>query len=93
MNGNCGECDRRYHCEVDPAECDNLSGPVTMTNADKIRAMTDEDLADYLNRFCHAITCCIDCPLYSVGCPMLCGAANSWIEWLQQPAENDDAGG
>ena len=44
MYVNCGECGRRYYCQIDPAECDNLSRPV-LTNADKIRSMSDEDLA------------------------------------------------
>lgn len=48
MNGNCGECDRLYHCEIDPAKCDNLYEPV-LTNADKIRAMTDEELAEFIS--------------------------------------------
>lgn len=31
----------------------------TKTNADKIRSMTDEELADYLdNNFCHRYCCC-----------------------------------
>ena len=42
MYVNCGECGRRYYCQTDPAECDNLSGPV-LTNADKIRSMSDEE--------------------------------------------------
>ena len=42
MYVNCGECGRRYYCQTDPAECDNLSGPV-FTNADKIRSMSDEE--------------------------------------------------
>ena len=28
MYVNCGECGRRYYCQTDPAECDNLSRPV-----------------------------------------------------------------
>ena len=25
MNGNCGECERRWYCDIDPAECKSLS--------------------------------------------------------------------
>ena len=50
MNGNCGECDRRWYCVIDPEKCDNLSEPV-LTNADKIRAMSDEELANLLTDF------------------------------------------
>lgn len=87
----CGRCKKHDDCATGSGliwPC-GAYDPEVVTNFEKFRAMTDVDLADYLNRFCHAITDCIDCPLYSVGCPMLCGAANSWIEWLQQPAEEE----
>lgn len=47
MYVNCGECGRRYYCQIDPAECDNLSRTV-FTNADKIRSMSDEELAEFI---------------------------------------------
>ena len=45
-----------------------------MTNADRIRAMSDEELARWLE--------------YEGGgaCAEMCG----WMNWLQQPAEEDD---
>lgn len=48
MKGFCGECDRRYACDIDPDKCDEWPDPVPMTNADRIRAMNDEELADFL---------------------------------------------
>ena len=59
------------------------------TNADRIRAMSDENLAAVFKTFCTAIIDridCMDCPLYRFGCP---GNSNfnDWIKWLQQPAE------
>lgn len=82
MNGNCGECDRRWHCEIDPAECDNLTEPV-LTNADRIRAMSDEELVELLD--------------YDLGCPATgnCEKMNRdckacWLDWLQQPAETEE---
>ena len=45
MKGFCGECDRRYACDIDPDKCDEWPDPVPMTNADRIRAMSDEELA------------------------------------------------
>ena len=45
MKGNCGECERRWFCDIDPDKCDEWPDPVPMTNADYIRAMTDEELA------------------------------------------------
>ena len=46
---------------------------MTQTNADKIRAMSDEELARWLE--------------YEGGgaCAEMCG----WLNWLQQPAEED----
>lgn len=45
MKGNCGECERRWMCDIDPDKCDEWPDPLPMTNAQKIRAMTDEELA------------------------------------------------
>ena len=57
--------------------CPNCGGTgivkVPMTNADRIRAMSDEELAKWLE--------------YEGGgaCAEVCG----WLNWLQQPAEED----
>ena len=61
-----------------------------MTNADKIRSMSDEELADILREFCKGMADCIDCPFYGSGCP-ISSTFNDWVKWLQQPAEVDDA--
>ena len=58
------------------------------TNADKIRAMSDEDFAAVLRIFCIGMADCEDCPLYRFGCPKS-SAFNDWIKWLQQLAEVD----
>jgi len=51
-----------------------------LTNADRIRAMTDEELAKEFNRHFHCPPMqprrCPDMPCY--GC---------WLDWLKQPAE------
>ena len=58
-------------------ECIACKGTGTIlypeTNADRIRAMSDEELANWLD--------------YEGGgaCAEVCG----WLEWLQQPAEED----
>jgi hypothetical protein len=63
-----------------------------MTNADHIRAMSDEELA-YLVR---AIINAEDCPIYERDCDdcffkEVCWHSEKWygneVEWLQQPAE------
>jgi hypothetical protein len=48
MKGNCGECERRYFCEIDPEKCNEWPDPAPQTNADRIRAMSDEELAKFL---------------------------------------------
>ena len=46
-----------------------------MTNADRIRSMTDEELGKLLNEFGHCpLSRCRDC----------------WIDWLKEDAEEDD---
>lgn len=74
MKGNCGECGRRWYCETNPDDCDEWPDPVPMTNADRIRSMTDEEL----NELFHEI--------YDAGAED--AVAYEWtMEWLQQPAE------
>lgn len=62
----------RYKVE----ECNHTDCPYRtepMTNADRIRSMTDEELAHWLE--------------YEGGgaCAEMCG----WLNWLQQPAEEE----
>ena len=49
-----------------------------MTNAQKIRAMSDEELAEFL---------------FQVGYDNGWGMKEYALEWLQQPAEEDDKNG
>ena len=53
-------------------------GCESMNNADKIRTMTDEELAEFL---------------YQVGYDNGWGLKEFALEWLQQPAEEDDKNG
>ena len=82
MKGNCGECYRRWYCEINPDDCNEWPDHVPITNADRIRSMTDEELAKTLGDKCI-------CPPTS-GCAEVCGdCVACWLEWLQQPAEGD----
>ena len=93
MKGFCGECDRRYACDIDQDECDEWPDPVPMTNADRIRAMSDEDLAEFLTyinptncqecAFSHGWSCQPDRDDYSDF--EKCEEGRK--RWLQQPAE------
>lgn len=50
-----------------------------MTNADRIRAMTDEELADFMN--------CDGCPPKNEGCNEGQNCSLCWLNWLKQPCE------
>lgn len=68
---------------------------IPCTNADRIRAMSDEELAVFLDD----LTClCVDCndhdgvnencPIYKQGCGRYC-EPKDLMDWLQQPAEEE----
>ena len=64
--------------------------PVRMTNSDLIRAMTDEELAYFLNNIvvCHHLRNageCNKCPIFTAKPCDTEGILN----WLQQPAKED----
>ena len=83
---NCGECYRRWYCYLDPKECDKLADSVSVTNADHIRNMNNEELAMFL---CDFRSCDAD-EYICEGCKAAkyCRAGHAGtIDWLQQPAE------
>lgn len=78
MNRNCIECEFRWDCKINPAVCENMTKPV-LTNADRIRAMTDEELKEFI---CSNSQCKF-CKFERWGrCELL--------EWLQQPVKEND---
>lgn len=81
MKGNCGECERRWFCDINPDECDAWPDPVPMTNADHIRSMSDEELAEFL--------CDATYKENEQGYPIM-RTVNKvwWHKWLKQPYEN-----
>lgn len=59
-----------------------------MTNGDRIRAMTDEELADF---FCQISKCCANDASCSM-CPIYDGCAQNVMcveRWLKREDEND----
>ena len=56
-----------------------------MTNADLIRAMTDEELGVWICKHALSCGCCVGVEL----CRSDDGIANGAVKWLQQPAEED----
>ena len=76
-----GECDLyaeggKYtaFCEMENCEGRKLS------NADRIRTMTDEELATRLKKF----TDCDVCPTKNCG---TIGCEGAWLKWLKSPAD------
>ena len=64
-------------------ECDYFNQQVIhapLTNADRIRAMSDEELAQMLNR--------ADCPP-NTSCNDGQRCIKCWMEWLQYPCEGE----
>lgn len=80
---------------LDTLELLRMLQPKVETNADRIRAMSDEELAVFLDD----LTClCVDCndhdgvnencPIYKQGCGRYC-EPKDLMDWLQQPAEEE----
>lgn len=70
-----GKC-RKFSGDTAISYC--VMGPCpeqTLSNADRIRAMSDEELAEF-----YATN---QCPPGVPGCPGQCGEC--WLAWLQQP--------
>lgn len=86
MKGFCGECDRRWACDIDPDKCDEWPDPVPMTNADRIRAMSDEELAKFLCTIRSSQSYGFPCS-YCVAEEFCHDGHTGMIDWLQQPAE------
>lgn len=75
MKGNCGECERRWCCNIDPDKCDEWTEPVPMTNVDRIRSMTDEELVEFL--FEHGA---------DTVCDLVCGGGCTAIDSFKETA-------
>lgn len=78
-------------CFLEGSDCDRFNQKVLAapkTNADRIRAMSDEELAELLGGMCKIAEQCDDCPLDGK-CPGGSYDCGSWNEWLKQPAEEE----
>lgn len=84
-------CQMQYGYKVD--ECNHKDCPYRtepITNADRIRSMTDEELVVFLDEFSSRCIDCVEdaknqsCPIYKEG--YYCGPQDI-MGWLKQPAE------
>lgn len=79
----CGTCFNCYSKNFNK-DCFPCEDADPMTNADRIRAMTDEELAELIDRETDSCAPTGDCEKMSRDCKAC------WLEWLQQTAEGDD---
>ena len=61
-----------------------------MNNAQKIRAMSDEELVSFLMRLMGHAQCFAEGIFPYHPCPQNHNCKQCGIDWLQQPAEDDD---
>ena len=60
-----------------------------MTNADKIRQMTDEELADFIDKGCEIIIHNVCDEMTMEDCYKRHGkCTNCWLEWLRKEAND-----
>lgn len=77
----CNSGSPQYMCKCKPDLCHSA---VPMTNADCIRAMSDEELAEHIwEKY--------GCPngKNHVTCGFIGNCKDCWLNWLRQPAEED----
>ena len=88
FNIKCGSCIGKTLCgepEDTALVCvDRVIGK-SMTNAQKIRSMTDEELGVWICKHALSCGCCVGVEL----CRSDDGIANGAVKWLKQPAEED----
>lgn len=57
-----------------------------MTNADRIRNMTDEELAERISRMANCVYCPIRCGIFGT----LEECKDMWLSWLRSPVEETE---
>lgn len=65
--------------------CSVTCNPDIITNADRIRAMSDEELAEWMCSLMTAECCDQRCPARDI-CNL---GDNGLVKWMKQPAEED----
>ena len=92
-NGTCGDCEELARAVDRLGQFEDKAEQQPKTNAERIRAMSDEELANVIALLIEKDECfredfadCKKCPLHS-----FCSACKPGFEldWLKQPAEGD----
>ena len=63
---------------------------IQMTNADRIRAMSNEELATFISEIADECERNTECNQHCYGCDIEYCVRESCLKWLQQPAEEDN---
>ena len=74
--------EKKYPCSKCDSVANDLFEPKKQTNADQIRSMSDEELAEFLGQY---FTCEYECPAAKDGCSRDCNG--TIMEWLQSEVE------
>ena len=85
--GRCNADGKTVDFPVYDGVCIDFDECKPMTNADRIRAMSDEELAVWMCDMCVCSECCTACIAKPPACPG--ESEGAWLEWLQQPAKED----
>ena len=76
----CTNCDHYFRREDFPM-CVLDEQPKPITNADRIRSMTDEELAEFMWAGCDNIT--------QEACKRHAGCVDCWLDWLREAKDED----
>ena len=94
FNIKCGSCIGKTLCgepEDTALVCVDRVIRKPMTNADRIRSMSDEELAGFLMKLMHNNVQCFGEWMFPYHpCPQEQNCKQCGLDWLQQPAEEDD---
>ena len=92
FNIKCGSCIGKTLCG-EPADtalgCDSRVVGKKLTNADRIRAMSDEELTTFISEIADECERNTECNQHCYGCDIEYCVRESCLKWLQQPAEED----
>ena len=79
---DCRNCQRFGACYFDNEDCIGFE-PKPMTNADRIRSMTDEEMAEWMAKYCERKTVCPNFGAHD--CQASC--KQCWLGWLKEVKE------
>ena len=86
MTYRCVDCAKQASCNSRKGPHKRCFVPARQTNADRIRAMSDEELAEFIPNWSYTNACKCEEQSYA-DCNLKC--EECVLDWLQQPAKED----